>query len=214
MSNPRNPRNQRGPRRRPQQLTPEVYRRRRIVVGTGLLVVVVIVVLILKAIFGFIAGLFGGGVQATPTPSATADASSACATGAVSVLAGIGDQSEASSNRFAAADTPYLWFSLTNNSANPCTFDAGTAVSFFKITSGSTVIWDSHQCDRTQDASSPIVLQPGATVASQPATWMKVYSSATGCSTGQKAVPTKGASYHLTATVNGVTSSDVQFMLN
>ncbi|MFM6963730.1 MAG: hypothetical protein ACKOWJ_05670 [Micrococcales bacterium] len=207
MSNPRNG-------RRPQQVTPEIYRRRRIVVGVGLLAVIGLIIWIFSMIVGFIGGIFHPAAAASATPTVSANASDACPVGAVSVIAGIGNQSQVSANSFAATETPSLWFQLTNNSANPCTFDAGTAVSSYKITSGSTVIWDSHQCDRSQDASSPIILQPGATVSSQASTWMKVYSSATGCSTGQKAVPTKGASYHLTATVNGVTSSDVQFMLN
>ncbi len=211
MSNPRNN------RRRPQQLTPEVYRRRRIIVGVGLLLVLALVWWIFATIAGFINGIFHhDSASAAPSSSVSASANpnAVCPAGAVTVIAGIGNQSQQSGNSFKATDSPYLWFQLTNNSSTPCTFDAGTAVSFYKITSGSTVIWDSHQCDRTQDASSPIILQPGATVSSQPSSWMKVFSSSTGCSTGQKAVPTKGASYHLTATVNGITSSDVQFMLN
>ncbi len=212
MSNPRN-----NPRR-PQQLTPEVYRRRRIVVGVGLLLIATLVWWIFSTIAGFIGGFFHHDSASAASPSSSvsvsANPSAACPAGAVTVIAGIGNQGEQSANSFKATDSPYLWFQLTNNSSSPCTFDAGTAVSFYKITSGSTVIWDSHQCDRTQDTSSPTVLQPGATVSSQPSSWMKVFSSATGCSTGQKAVPTKGASYHLVATVNGITSSDVQFMLN
>ena len=210
MSNPRNN------RRRPQQLTPEIYRRRRIVVGVGLLLVVALLWWVVTSVANFVGGIFNPGSAASPTASAavSTDPSAACPAGAVTVIAGIGNQSLQSANTFAANETPYLWFQLTNNSAGACTFDAGTAVSFFKITSGSTLIWDSHQCDRTQDASSPIVLQPGVTVSSSASSWMKVFSSSTGCSTGQKAVPTKGASYHLTATVNGVKSSDVQFMLN
>lgn len=210
-----NPRNSRGPRR-PQQLSPEVYRRRRIVVGAILAILLALVIWIIVSIANFIGGFFNHSSDAKPSASASVSANpnAACPTGAVTVIAGIGNASLQSSNSFAANESPYLWFQLTNNSSSPCTFDAGSAVSFYKITSGSTLVWDSHQCDRSQDASTPVVLQPGVTVSSQPSAWMKVFSSATGCSTGQKSVPTKGASYHLTATVNGVTSSDVQFMLN
>ena len=191
-----------------------MYRRRRIVVLIGLVVVVSGLWIAVNSVIGFFNGIFNPGGHSPASPVATGDPNAACQTGVVSVIAGIGDQNQNSMTSFAAADTPYLWFKLTNNSASPCTFDAGTLGSFYQITSGSTVIWDSHDCDRSQDVSSPIVLQPGATVSSPASSWMKVYSSSTGCSTGQKAVPTKGASYHLVATVNNVTSSDVQFMLN
>lgn len=191
-----------------------MYRRRRITVAVGLVVVITLAVMGINAVVGFVNGIFNPAGAATATPVATGDPNAACQPGVVTVIAGVGDQNMNDMNSFAAADTPYLWFKLTNNSTSPCTFDAGTIGSFFQITSGSTVIWDSHDCDRSQDASAPIVLQPGATVSSPVSSWMKVYSSSTGCSTGQKAVPAKGASYHLVATVNGVASSDVQFMLN
>ncbi|MEN9713590.1 MAG: hypothetical protein RLZZ164_254 [Actinomycetota bacterium] len=191
-----------------------MFRRRRIVVGVGLIVVITLLVIVVNAVVGFVNGIFNPGGGATATPTATGDPNAACQAGVVSVIAGVGDQNLNAMTTFGASDTPYLWFKLTNNSTAPCTFDAGTLGSFYKITSGSTVIWDSHDCDRSQDVSSPIVLQPGATVSSPASSWMKVYSSSTGCSTGQKAAPGKGASYHLVATVNNVTSSDVQFMLN
>ena len=84
----------------------------------------------------------------------------------------------------------------------------------FKITSGSETIWDSMHCDRSQDTNAVITLQPAQEISSNPSTWMRVYSSTSGCSTGQKAVAGGGASYHLTATVGGVISNDVQFVLN
>lgn len=205
MSNQRN--------RQPQRISPEVYRRRRIVVFTVLIAVIALVWWLLATVISAIGGMFHH-AAATPSPTVSSNSSANCPAGAVTVIAGVGSQSLQSANSFAATETPFLWFQLTNNSSSACTFDAGTAVSFYKITSGSTTIWDSHQCDRSADASTPVVLQPGVTISSQASSWMKVYSSSTGCSTGQKAVPTKGASYHLTATVNGITSSDVQFMLN
>jgi hypothetical protein len=153
-----------------------------------------------------------------PTPQASISAPAAqagqpCAPGTVTVIAGIGDANKTSSSTFAKGENPYLWFTLTNNGSVACTFDAGSAVSFYKITSGSETIWDSMHCDRTQDTNAVVTLQPTQALSSEASTWMRVYSSTSGCSTGQKPVAGGGASYHLTATVGGVISNDVQFVL-
>ncbi len=202
------------PRRRPPHQVGPNYARRRIVVLAVLALFIALIWWLISMVVGFVNSIFHPSSQATPSVSATSDPSLACPTGAVTVIAGIGSQSGVNATSFAANETPFLWFKLTNNSTQPCTFDAGSAVSFFKISSGSTIYWDTHDCDRSQDVSNPVVLQPGATVSSAASSWMKVSSSSTGCSTGQKNVPTGGASYHLVAVVNGVESSDVQFMLN
>ena len=202
------------PRRRPPHQAAPNYTRRRIVVLAVLVTVVALIWWAISTIVGFVNSIFHPAAQPSASVSATGDPNALCAPGAVAVIAGVGNQAGVNATSFAANETPFLWFKLTNNSTQPCTFDAGSAGVFFKISSGSTVYWDTHDCDRSQDTSNPIVLQPGATVTSQTSSWMKVSSSSTGCSTGQKAVPTGGASYHMVAVVNGVVSSDVQFMLN
>lgn len=101
-----------------------------------------------------------------------------------------------------------------NTSSKPCYFNLGSKVQFFKITSGSEVIWTSQDCDRSQDINARILLQPGVLQSSPVGEWYKVRSSATGCGADQKPVVTGGASYHIVAIVNGVTSNDVQFVLN
>ena len=118
---------------------------------------------------------------------------------------------------FAAKVKPSFWFTLTNTGAVACNFNAGTKVSFFTVTSGSEVIWDNKDCKTraTSDADYILALQPASPVAASPSTWERVYSSSTGCdATTEKAVAGGGASYHLVATVNGIKSADVQFILN
>lgn len=132
----------------------------------------------------------------------------------VQITAGIGDDSYNSTAAVAAGVNPFLWFNMTNNSKVACTFDAGSLVSFYQIKSGDQVIWDSKQCDRSADVSAVGILQPGQSVNSPSSTWLRVFSSVTGCSTGQQPAVAGGATYQLKATVNGVESNVVQFTLN
>lgn len=201
------------PQRPKRKLDPIIYRRRRIFFGSAAL----IVILLLWWIIGSIAGAVNSMFNPDPQPSISAPAAQAgqpCAPGTVTVIAGIGDENKTSAASFAKGVNPYLWFTLTNNGTVACTFDAGSAVSFYKITSGSETIWDSMHCDRSQDVNAVITLQPAQEISSEASSWLRVYSTTAGCSTGQKAVVGGGASYHLTATVGGVISNDVQFVLN
>jgi hypothetical protein len=189
-----------------------LYRRRRIFFGSAALLVIALGWWAVSSLIGFVGGMFTP--AAAPTAATNQVAGAPCATGTVQVIAGIGDQSQTSSTTFAKAENPFIWFSITNNGTVACTFDAGSAVSFYTITSGSETIWDSHDCDRSQDTNAVVTLQPGETKTSGASTWLRVYSSSTGCSTGQKPTAGGGASYHLQATVGDIVSNDVQFVLN
>ena len=118
---------------------------------------------------------------------------------------------------FAANVKPSFWFTITNTGTEACNFNAGSKVSFLTVTSGEEVIWDNKDCKTraTSDTDYIVALQPGAPMAANPSTWERVRSSSTGCdATTEKAVTGAGASYHLVATVNGVKSESVQFILN
>jgi hypothetical protein len=118
---------------------------------------------------------------------------------------------------FAANVQPSFMFTVTNTGTETCNFNAGSKVSFFTVTSGEEVIWDNKDCKTraTSDIDFVVALQPGIPTPSSPSTWQRVRSSSTGCdATTEKAVTGAGASYHLVATVNGVKSESVQFILN
>ena len=200
------------PPRTRRNVDPAIYRRRRIFFGTAALVVIALLWALIQGIIGFVGGFFAP--AAAPTPTTAVVAGGPCVDGAVQVLAHVGDQGQTPATAFAKGENPFIWFTVTNNGNVACTFDAGSSVSFYTITSGDRVFWDSHDCDRSQDVNAIITLQPGETKPSGASNWLKVFSSSTGCSTGQESVPTGGASYHLQATVNGVVSNDVQFVLN
>lgn len=201
------------PQRPKRRLDPVIYRRRRIFFGSAAIVVILLVWWVVGSVVGAVTNFFNPQPQAAISAPAQ-QAGQPCAPGTVSVTAGIGDANMTSAATFAKGVQPYLWLTVTNNGTVACTFDVGSAVSFYKITSGSETIWDSMDCDRSQDSNTLMTLQPAQEVKSTPATWMRVYSSSSGCSTGQKPVSGGGASYHLTATVGGVVSNDVQFVLN
>ena len=195
------------------------YRNRRIIALVVLAVVITIVWNVVAGIVGFFAGIFSGG-EAKPAATASAPANPGtlkdCAAGTVIVQANVGIDSTPSSV-FGAKVKPSFWFTVTNTGTVACNFNAGSKVSFFTVTSGKEVIWDNKDCKTraTSDADYVVALQPGAPVVANPATWDRVYSSSTGCdATTEKAVAGAGASYHLVATVNGVKSQDVQFILN
>ena len=203
-------------RNRPSSTT---FRNRRIIALAVLVVIVVIVWNVVAGVVGFVSGIFHGGTakptataSAPVTPGALAD----CAPGSVAVQANVGVDSTPQSV-FAAKVKPSFWFTLTNNGAVACNFNAGSKVSFFTVTSGKEVIWDNKDCKTraTSDVDYVIALQPATPVAASPSAWERVYSSSKGCdATTEKPVAGGGASYHLVATVNGVKSPDVQFILN
>ncbi|MEY4647718.1 MAG: hypothetical protein RL009_134 [Actinomycetota bacterium] len=198
------------PRRNSRNLSPQIYRRRRIVV-------LVIVGLLLWGIIAGVSAVFGWvGSMLNPTPSAspsqTVTEGQPCASGDVQVVANVGNAEGGDIEAFATGQNPYLWFKITNIGTVSCTFDAGPAVQFFEIKSGNDLIWDSHNCDRTGLDSQVLTLEPGAPQASPPVAWLRVRSSSTGCGVGQE--PVNPGAYTLVAEVNGVLSDKNQFLLN
>ncbi len=207
MSSPRQP-------SRPSQQ--QIYRRRR---GLALIV-----------LLGLFAGI-GSGVAslfsqppviAIPGSTETALASSGsdkpCAPGAIDVEAFVGTADRATKLRFGATEKPYLWFSLTNLGTVACTFNVGSKVQFFNISSGPEAIWSSKDCDRSADQDLNIILQSARTITGPAGVWQLVRSTTvatgSGCGVGQPSVLAAGSSYKLTVTVNGVISSNsVQFVL-
>jgi hypothetical protein len=182
-----------------------VYWRRRLAVLVGVLVVILIIVLIVIRP--------GGKPAATPsnTPTTPATAAvTACPDKDVEVDA----VTDALS--YPAGTDPMLSFTIQNNGTKACTFKVGTDVQKYVITSGTETIWSSTDC---QSGAKPLVttLKPGTPVQSTPFAWDRVRSSTTTCSVkNPKQVTAGGASYHLTVTVNGVTSSKAnspQFVL-
>lgn len=192
----------------------KTYWRRRLVVVLGLVAVIVVISLI-----AFRPGPdkpaadkadTTTGNSAAPSASAPpADAGAACADGVVTVVP-ITD-----ADSYGADQQPLLSLSITNTGTTACTFNAGSDVQEYVITSGEEKIWSSKDC-QTAPVANAAVLEPGVAVTTTPFPWDRTRSSADTCdSTDRPAVIAGGASYHLDVIINGVASTDTkQFILN
>lgn len=201
------------------RLAPEVYRRRRIAALIALLVVIGLVWAGVNAISTWIAGPSSSTEMSTTDGTVDSgvvvESGEVCPPGTVMVEARVGNSSGEEMTSFAADETPYIWFTLTNTNSVDCTFNAGAKVQYFTIQSGDQDIWSSKQCSREGLEDSSITLPTAETISSAPSPWEKVFSSDSGCGSDQAPVVTGGASYHLKVEVNGeLSSNSQQFVLN
>jgi hypothetical protein len=183
-----------------------VYWRRRLLVLVGVLVVILIIVLI-------VARPGGAKPKAVPTNTAhttAATTTAACNPADVKVVA-ITDALS-----YAPGVDPQLSLTITNVGSTPCTFKDGSDEQKYVITSGTETIWSSKDC-QTGAVSATSTLQPNVPVKSTPFAWNRTRSNPAACTaTNAPQVIAGGASYHLTVTVNGITSSKAdspQFIL-
>jgi hypothetical protein len=192
----------------------KTYWRRRLVVILGLVAVIIVIALIAIRPGGDKPASTAADTKTTNTaaPSASAapaDGSAACAEGVVSVVP-ITD-----ADSYGAEQQPLLSLSITNTGTAACTFNAGSDVQEYVITSGDEKIWSSKDC-QTEPVANAAVLQPGVAITTTPFPWDRTRSATDTCdSTDRAAVIAAGASYHLDVTINGVASTDSkQFILN
>ena len=200
-------------------LPPEVYWRRRLVVGLGALAVIVIIVLIIVR-----PGSGEPADQPTPDPATTESAApggegeteSGGALGEVTACTA--DQIEVTpvtdSDVYGPDQQPQLSLTITNTGAAPCTMQVGTDVQSYVITSGSDRIWASTDCQQEPVAAERI-LQPGEEVSSTPFPWSRTRSSPNDCDAQRAPVIAGGATYRLSVSVGEFESDgDRPFILN
>lgn len=192
----------------------QIFRRRRALALAVLLVLLLLVWNAVSALFTPSQSV-PTAVDSSTSQSVTVNSSLAdCAPGTVTVNAVVGD-ANGSKAAFAADEEPLIWYEITNTGVEDCNFNVGARVTFFTVSSGDEVIWTSRDCDREGDQDLVITLPANQPQMSEPAPWSKVRSSETGCGPDQEAVPTGGASYHLSVEVNGEISKNTQqFVLN
>ncbi len=199
------------PRRTPQKrLSPQIYRRRRIVAIAAVLLVGWAIISLVSALVGAIGSAFSG-----PAPSAapTNVEGQACASGDIMATAVVGRKDGNEAESFATGEQPYIWFTIKNVGTVTCTFNAGPAVQFYTIRSGNDLIWTSRDCARAGLLDQVVTLEPGQSIPNPPSPWERVRSSSTGCNAETQVPATPGA-YNLTVEVNGVLSEGNQFLLN
>ena len=200
--------------------TAAVYRRRRLVVLTGLVLVLAAVgvgVWLLIARPWAVADAQPPASpstwsSATPSTAPTADTASpdpspsaaetpaivACEAKDIEVTA------VADSDTYAAGVLPKLSISLTNKGTKDCTIDVGSSTQVFTVSSGSDVWWRSTDCQ--ENPSSMIAtLTAGTTVTSkEPVVWDRTRSSVETCAQeNRQRAPGGGASYHVAVSIGG-----------
>jgi hypothetical protein len=182
-----------------------VYWRRRLLVILGVLVVILIIILLIVRP--------GGSAKpaATKTPTPPQKTSTAVVECKAS---GLDVEAVTDALSYAPGVDPKISLTITNTGTNPCTFKVGSDVQDYEITSGTEKIWSSKDC---QKDAVPLTrtLEPGKALSTSPIDWDRTRSDKTTCSVKNRpSVIAKGASYHLTVSVDGVASKkSKQFIL-
>jgi hypothetical protein len=183
-----------------------IYWRRRLLVLLGVLAVIVIIILIVARPGGHKTPV---GIK-TNTTQAPVVAAIACKPSDVKVV-GVTDAVS-----YAAGVDPMLSLTITNTGPTACSFKDGSDEQVYVITSGTEKIWSSKDC-QTGAVAATTTLKPGVAVKTTPFAWSRTRSNSAACAaTNPPQVIAGGASYHLTVTVNGVTSAKTdspQFIL-
>ena len=194
-------------------LPPEIYWRRRIVVGVVALAVLIIIVLIIVR-----PGSGAPAEQPTPDPqttetagpgddSATGDAA-ACTPSQVTVTP------VTDADAYPAAQQPLLSLTLLNTATTACTIEAGSDVQSYVITSGDDRIWASTDCQEPGIATE-VTLEPGEPLTTTPFAWSRTRSSADDCAAERDPVIAGGATYRLSVSVGEFEGdADRPFILN
>lgn len=199
------------PRRIPQKrLSPQIYRRRRIVAISAVLLVGWAIISLISAVIGAIGAAFSG---PSPSVAPTNVEGQQCASGDIMATAVVGRKDGSEAESFATGEQPYMWFTIKNVGTVTCTFNAGPAVQFFTIRSGEDLIWTSRDCARAGLIDQVVTLEPGESMSNPTSVWERVRSSSTGCN-AETQVPVNPGAYKLTVEVNGVISDTNQFLLN
>lgn len=197
---------------------PEVYWRRRLLVGLAIVVALIIIVVMFwpgdsePSANPVASGSPSGTPSASPSasqsgsasasPSPSASATTDCADSDIKVTA------ETPKDSYASGTPIQFLMMIQNVSDHPCNRNVGPRVNFFKVTSGGQNAWNSDDCNpggRDQIVSIP---KGGAYKAS--ATWDQLLSQS-GCPSGLgKAQP---GSYSVTAHNVNVASQPVNFSI-
>ena len=182
------------------------------------LVFLAIVIGLIWGLIALVTGFFGWvGSIFNPNQAPTIVAGADCQSQQLSIEAHVGTAEGQEQLAFNPEDTPYIWYSVTNIGSVECKFNVGSDVTFYKITSGTDVVWNSKDCNTPRSSAEPILLSPNKEIEAPAGDWGRVRSGDAGCALkdGLPAVTADGASYILEAEVNGILSTNKpQFVLN
>src|SRR5690554_3337378 len=176
---------------------PQVYWRRRPLVGLGVLAVIVVVLLIV-----FRPGAGASTDDKNPASDAASSSTSAPTDeaaqeeGADCVPENIEIKPVTDNTQYASGVQPMISMSIVNNGAVACVMDVGTDLQVYEITSGSESYWTSTHC-QAEETPQKVALEPGVAQSTTPIPWDRTRSDPSTCSADRPAVTAGGASYHL-----------------
>ncbi|MGB3414252.1 MAG: hypothetical protein WBA28_06005 [Microbacteriaceae bacterium] len=195
-------------------LPPNIYWRRRLIVGLGLLALLVIILLIIFR---------PGGDDKKPDPTNPTDTNqttdpsdpATTPTTPVDAAACLPSQIElkaiADNTVYAAGVTPKLRLEITNTGAADCSLNVGTTEQQFIISSGAETIWNSKDCD-AEPKDSVMVLKSRVALQTDPIEWNRTKSSASNCNAGAIAA-VADATYVFKVKVGSIESDDVRLRI-
>lgn len=215
------------------RLSPEVYRRRRLVAA---LAAGVLLVLVAVGLVSAVAGMLSpGGTDGVPAPDeATASAAaaseepfadftprpdaSASASGPASAAATPGPVEECGPALAVRASTdresypedaePVLVLTLENTGEDPCRVNAGTSRMVYEVTSGADTVFDSRHCQvGSEDAE--VTIEPGQEESAR-LTWNRL-RTAEGCA--EAGGEAQAGYYRLVTSLGERTAEPVPFVL-
>lgn len=189
---------------------PQVYWRRRLLLGLGLVAVVVVIILIIVRP--------GSGTPAEPKASSSSSpkpTQTEAADGAACLPANLELTAITDKDSYGPGEQPQIGLSLKNTGAKACSINLGSTVQEFIILSGDEKYWDSKDC-QTGAVDSEQVLAANQEVKTEPLIpWDRTRSSTSTCDAQRSPVTAGGASYHLEVKLGDLTSEKTkQFVLN
>jgi hypothetical protein len=209
----------------PARQSPQVYRRRRLMVLLGLVAVIVAIVLVFVRPGSSEGGEpdAAGGTNPSQTAVPTEDAATpptviptepTAADGDACAAKNITVEAVTDKTVYEAGEQPQLSVTITNTGKNVCVLNAGTNAQVFTIKSGEEVYWLSTDC-QVDPIDAEVLLAPGTPISSSvPIVWDRTRSSVETCGGPREAVPAGGASFHLSVAVDGFESeTSKQFLL-
>jgi len=194
--------------------SPQVYWRRRLIVGLGLLAVIVIVLLIV-----FRPGADAANDEKKPAtegaPTSTSEPADEAEQeeGADCNPANVEIKPVTDSTEYAAGVQPMISMSIVNNGPVACVMDVGTDMQVYEITSGSESYWKSTDC-QAEETPQKVALEPGVEQSTTPIPWDRTRSDPSTCTADRPAVTAGGASYHLNVSLGTLKpETTAQFIL-
>jgi len=188
---------------------PQVYWRRRLLLGLGLVAVIIVVILIIVRP--------GSGTPADPKASSSAEpkeTAAAEADGSPCLPANLVLTAVTDKESYAPGEQPQIGLSLKNTGSQSCSINMGSTVQELIILSGSEKYWDSKDC-QSAPVDAEIVIEAGETKSTPTIPWDRTRSSTSTCDAQRTPVTAGGASYHLSVKLGELTSEKTkQFLLN